>query len=184
VQAPKPTGCYTLSCERKENGWHVRANGGVGFWTGTDSGDMGFYGGVDLGYTMCNCVGIDAFYRYAGTQFDRMLPGGLLEDSGDFHTVGLKATFDKTFSDTSRWYWFAGLGAGYFKSRRFQVNDDGIAGFGEAGLGYMLSNAMRIRLGLNVHAMDTVTGRLDPANDTSSRLLWLIAPTLGFDLDF
>ena len=64
------------------------------------------------------------------------------------------------------------------------VNDDGIAGFGEAGLGYMLSNAMRIRLGLNVHAMDTVTGRLDPANDTSSRLLWLIAPTLGFDLDF
>jgi hypothetical protein len=176
--------CFTLSCERKENGWHVRANAGVAFWAGQDSGDMGFYGGMDLGYTMCSCVGIDAFYRYAGSQFDRTLPNGLLEDNGDFHTVGVKATFDKTFSKNSRWYWFAGLGVGYFKSRRFQVDDDGIAGFAELGTGYMLSNALRIRLGLNVHAMDTSTGRMNPAQDDDSRMLWLFAPTLGFDLDF
>ena len=184
ASTPTRTGCYTLSCERKENGWHIRASGGVGFWTGTDSPDLGFYGGIDLGYSMCNCIGIDVFYRYAGTQFDRTLANGLLEDSGDFHTIGLKATFDKSFSDTSRWYWWAGLGVGYFKSRRFQVDDDGVTGYAELGVGYMLSNSMRARLGLNVQALDTVTGRADPANDNSGRLLMLWAPTLGIDLDF
>ena len=177
--------CFTLSCERKENGWHVRANAGAAFWAGPDSGDIGLYGGVDLGYTMCDCIGFDAFYRYAGTQFDRTLPNGLLEDSGDFHTVGLKATFDKSFGENSRWYWFAGLGAGYYKSRRFQVDDDGVSAFGEAGLGWMLSNSLRLRLALNVHTLfNAKVGRNNPANDNSGRTLWLFAPTLGFDLDF
>jgi len=175
--------CFTLSCERKENGWHVRGLAGAAFFAGLESGTTGLYAGADIGYTMCNCLGIDVFYRFAASTFDRNLPNGLLEDSGDWHTVGLKATFDKTFNATSRWYWSAGLGAGYFKSRRYQEDDSGLAGYAEFGVGYMLSNSIRARLGLDVHAMKTTTGRLNPASADGSRMLWILAPVLGVEID-
>ena len=47
----------------------------------------------------------------------------------------------------------------------------------------MMSNAIRLRLGLNFHVMDTVTGRLDPSNDASGRLFWTFAPVLGVEID-
>ncbi len=157
--------------------------GGASFWFGDDSGDIGPYAGVDFGYTMCGCFGIDVFYRYVGGTFDRIEPSGILEDSGAFHHVGLKFTYQSSFSQGSRWYWWGGLGASWFKAREFRDKDDGIAGYGELGLGFLVTDSIRARLGVSAHAADTVIGRKLPSVDTGSRLLWTVAPTLGVEFD-
>ena len=190
--APQETDTYfgadirsrvALPCERRLERWHVRPVGGAAFWLGDDKGDVGLYAGADIGYSFANCFGVDVFYRYAAGTFDRALVSGLLEDGGSFQFVGLKGTYNASFGSDGRLYFFAGLGAAYYWTGGLQVSDDGVAGFGEIGLGYAVSDAIRLRLGLNLHALDTKSGRFDPAGDGSSRLLWVLAPTLGLELD-
>jgi len=172
-----------LRCERRLASWHLRPVGGGVFPQGDDKGDTGYLAGVDLGRTFSNCFGVDFFYRYVDTSFDRDVPGGLLQDAGQIHTAGLKLTFNKSLGSNSRMFFWAGLGAGYFTTSGLQHDDEGVAGYGELGLGYLLSDALRIRLGGNVIAMDTDAGRRAAANDRSKRLLWLAAPTLSLELD-
>jgi hypothetical protein len=104
--------------------------------------------------------------------------------------VGVKLTYEKAFSRGSRLYAWGGLGGGYFWTGDYFVNDDGPEAYGEVGLGYVLSDTWRIRVGVNVHAMDTnVTRRLawpvaPGTNDRTNRLLWVIAPVGQIEADF
>ncbi len=173
----------TLACERRRPTWHLRALGGGVFPQGDDKGDAGLVAGLDAGRTFTNCFGADLFYRYVRTSFDRAVVGGLLEDAGLIHAAGLKITFNKSLGTSNRLFFWAGLGAGYFKTSGLQHNDRGVAGYGELGLGYLLSDRLRLRLGGNVMAMDTDAGRFLATDDHSKRLLWLVAPTLGIELD-
>ena len=114
-------GCgYTLACERREEGWHAVFVGGAALWVGSGAGSPGAYAGIDLGYRTCNCWGIDVFYRYAGGTFDRTLPSGLLEDSGDWHHVGLKGTYERSFDKNSRLFWWTGFRRGLLQDPALQ----------------------------------------------------------------
>ena len=190
VQAPPSDGLFGdirarvgLPCERRQERWHLRPVGGAAFSLGDDSGDGGFYAGVDFGRTFSGCFGVDVFYRYADSRFDRDVPGGILEDAGGFHNIGIKGTYNASIGGNDQLFWWIGLGVSYFLSTDLQNDDEGVAGYGEVGIGYMLSNTIRIRLGANVHAMDTDAGRFLAANDTKKRLLWIVAPTLSVELD-
>lgn len=173
----------TLPCERRQGRWHLRAAGGGAFRLGADHGKPGAYGGVDVGYTFPGCVGADLLYRYAGGTFDRLVAGGVRHDGGSWHMIGLKATYQGTFTRNGRLFGWAGLGCGWMKSVGYVHDDSGFAGYAEAGVGFLLSDSARLRLGGMVEAMDTNAARSDPATDGRSRLLWLLAPTLSLELD-
>ncbi|MDA1195398.1 MAG: autotransporter outer membrane beta-barrel domain-containing protein, partial [Planctomycetota bacterium] len=174
-----------LPCEVLRDTWLIRGIGGWSFaLADTDSGDKsGMYFGFDIGRTWQGCFGIDLYYRYSEQSFDRQVTGGILSDSGAYQHLGLKATYQSSFGRASRFYWWAGLGIGWYDTDGYQIDDSGFEGFGQAGLGVMLSRRMRLRFGVDVHAVDTDTGRFDPANDGSSRLLWMMQPVVALEYD-
>lgn len=170
-----------LPCERGQGRWHIRPVGGAAFWLGDDESDVDIYGGIDIGRTFAGCFGVDAFYRYSAGTFDRQITGGILEDAGAFHHAGIKGTYMSSLDGSGRLFAWAGIGVAYFWSQDLQIDDDGVSGFAEIGLGYALTDAIRLRLGLNLHAMDTEAGRFLASDDP--RVLWTLAPTLGLELD-
>ncbi len=174
----------SLPCERRRSRWHARAVGGWTFTAGDESGDSGFLAGVDIGRTFAGCIGVDLYYRYTAQTFDRVVTGGLLEDAGGFHHVGLVANYQGSFSRTSRFYWYVGLGLGWFMAEDYQRTDSGLEGYFQGGLGYMLTNDMRLRFGLDAFAVETKSGHLRSSADGSSRLLWMFSPTLALEFDF
>jgi hypothetical protein len=175
-----------LPCMSGQSLWHLRGVFGHVFYEGDDPADDCDYWGVDIGRTFCGCWGLDAYYRWNSGKFDRNDPASLMvKDGGDWHHVGLKLTMERPLGGaSSRFYWWAGLGAGYFWTEDYLDDDSGIEGFAELGLGYMLSRNLRLRAGVNVHGMDTSVTRRSPANDGQSRWLWLIAPVVEVELDF
>ncbi len=179
-----------LHCEEGISRWHVRGVMGAAFFAGDDPAENCLYWGADIGRTFCGCWGLDAYYRYNSGRFDLLTPPGLVKDGGGMHHVGAKLTYERGFGQGSRFYWWGGLGAGYFWTEDYFVDDSGIEGYGEAGVGYVINNNFRVRVGVNVHAMDTnVTRRLawpvaPGTNDRSSRLLWVIAPVGQIEIDF
>ena len=174
-----------LPCERQRSLWSVRGLGGRAFFEGTDAADACNYWGADLGRTFCcSCWGLDAFYRQNSGSFDRRNPTGSIgSDSGDFHHVGVKLTFQDRLGN-SRWFAWGGIGPSYFWTSEYLANDSGFGVFAEAGLGYQLNQHLRLRAGLNAHGMNTSVGRLDAADDNSDRWLWILAPVLGAELSF
>ena len=70
-----------------------------------------------------------------------------------------------------RYTWSDGRYVDVFDSTVVELlTDEGLAGYGEFGVGYMLSNSIRARLGVNVHAMNSTTGRLNPSSIDSNRV--------------
>ncbi|MGE0193092.1 MAG: hypothetical protein AB7T63_13745 [Planctomycetota bacterium] len=174
-----------LPCMSGVSQWHIRGVLGRVFYEGDDPGGDCDYWGVDIGRTFCGCWGLDAYYRWNSGKFDRNDPGSTISmDGGNWHHLGLKLTMERPFGRNSRFYWWAGLGAGYYTTEDYIDDDDGFEGYAEAGIGYLLSRNLRVRAGLNVHGMDTTVTRRDPANDGQSRWLWQIAPVIEVELDF
>jgi hypothetical protein len=173
-----------LCCEDGISLWHVRAVGGRAFCFGTDPFDPCVYYGLDIGREFCGCWGLDFYYRLNSGRFDRDEPGFTrLHDGGWMHHFGGKLTYERSI-DRSDWYWWVGLGAGYFKTVDYVHNDSGFEGFGEAGIGYIFSEHFRARLGVNVHGLNTTVTRKNPPNDGQSRFLWIVAPVLELEVDF
>lgn len=163
--------------------WHARVLGGGSIWSGDDHGEFAPYAGADVGYTFANGLGADVFYRAAGGRFDRVVPGGLIRDGGVWHHIGVKGTYVRSFGRASRLFGWVGVGASYFTTTGYAQGDAGIGGFAEAGIGYVISWRMRARLGVNLHVLDSDVTRRRAADDGSARTLWLLAPTLGLELD-
>jgi hypothetical protein len=172
-----------LPCERGRAGWHVRGLGGYGFSFGTDEADAGAFGGVDIGHTFGGCVGVDVFYRYTNPRFDRTTPAGLLRDGGDIHFVGAKVTYEATFQRGTDFFWWVGVGPGWFKTRRLEADDEGIGILAEAGLGVVLDSSARLRFGANAQMINTTAGRMSAALDGSARWLTTLAPVLQLEID-
>ncbi|MDJ0522009.1 MAG: PASTA domain-containing protein [Planctomycetota bacterium] len=170
-----------LPCERGGERFHLRPVGGAAFWLGDDEGDVDIYAGIDVGYTFASCFGVDVFYRYSAGTFDTQVVAGLLEDSGVFHHVGVKGTYMASLDNSGQLFFWAGLGVAYFWTSDLTIDDDGVSAFAELGLGYALSDAIRVRVGLNLHAMDTESGRFLTTDD--ARVLWTLAPSIGLELD-
>jgi hypothetical protein len=186
-QAPAaaPARCWSgcgLPCSDGLSQWHVRAGIGYAFYEGDDPASECLYWGFDLGRTFCGCWGLDLFYRYHSGQFPRE-GGPITEDGGSFHHVGVKATFERPFG-SSRFYWFVGLGPEFFWTEDFINDDEGFGIFAEVGVGYVINQTFRVRAGLDLHAIDTDVGRLNPADDGDSRWLLVIAPTIGIEIAF
>jgi hypothetical protein len=175
------SGCR-LPCADGLSQWHVRGAIGYAFYEGDDPADSCIYWGADVGRTFCGCWGLDLFYRYHSGQFDRQ-GSTITKDGGSWNHVGIKATYEKSFGQ-SRFYWWVGAGPEYFWTSDYIQDDNGFGVFGEAGVGYLISQNLRVRAGINVHGMDTDTGRLNPANDGQSRWLWVLAPVLELEFDF
>jgi len=155
--------------------------GGITTWFGEDPADDCGYYGVDVGRSICtSCWSIDAFWRGHTAQFDRDPIG---EDGGTWNHVGIKLTFEKSFGG-SRWYGWVGAGPEYFWTNDYLHDDDGFGLFGEAGIGYVINRHLRVRAGVNVHAMDTSVGRQSPLDDGESRWLFAVAPVIGLEFDF
>lgn len=187
--APAAAFCGGLPCNNGCSEWHIRALGGRSFKTGDDPADLCLFAGVDIGRTFCGCWGLDLYYRYHSGQFDRegwttAAGAPISEDGGNFHHVGLKVTTEREFGRNSRWYWWAGLGAGYYWSEDYIDDEDGFEVFAEFGVGYMLNRNVRIRGGLNAIVMDTAVGRKNIANAGVSRTHWILAPVIGVEFDF
>lgn len=170
-----------LPCEQGLNNWRIRGVGGPTFWEGTDASHGCTRLGGDIGRTLpCSCWGVDGFYRTQTATFDRD-PSG--EDTGRFHFVGVKATFEKSIHG-SRWFAWGGAGPQYFWTNDFLHNDSGFGVHGEAGIGYILNRNVRIRAGVEANGMSTDVGRQNPADDGDSRWLWLFAPVFGLEINF
>ena len=179
--------CGLACCQCSE--WHVRGLFGRSFKVGDDPADVCLFAGLDVGRTFCGCWGLDFYYRYHSGQFDRQgwtdaTGATISEDGGHFHHVGLKLTYERGFTRTSRWYWWAGLGAGYFWSEDYIDDDDGFEVFAEAGVGFVLARNWRIRGGVNVIMMDTSVGREQFTNAGVSRTHWVIAPVIEVEFTF
>ncbi len=186
VAAPAParswSGCK-LPCADGLSMWHVRGVIGEAFSFGDDSIDNCLYWGADVGRTFCGCWGLDLFYRYHSGQLDRERQGDPTKDGGGWHHVGAKVTFEGQLG-TSRFYWWAGAGPEYFWTEDYLTNDEGFGVFAEAGLGYLINQTFRVRLGVNAHGMDTDVTRKLPADDGQSRWLWVLAPVIELEIDF
>jgi hypothetical protein len=160
---------------------------GYSFFEGDDPGEACLYWGVDLGRTFCGCWGLDVFYRYNPATFERFLAagaGGMTKDGGVAHHLGVKITYEKALGQ-SRFYGWAGLGPEYWWTEDYVDDDSGFGAFGELGIGYVFSQNVRLRAGVNVHWMlDNSAGRFDPANDGRGRDLWVIAPVAELEIDF
>lgn len=176
------SGC-ALPCADGISMWHVRGVIGEAFSFGEDPIDNCLYWGGDIGRTFCGCWGLDAFYRYHSGQLDRNNPGDPIKDGGSWNHVGVKVTFEGQIG-SSKFYWWAGVGPEYFWTQDYLNDDDGFGVFGEAGLGYLLSRNLRLRLGVNVHGMDTDVTRELPADDGESRWLWVVAPVAEVEFSF
>lgn len=182
-------GLYGLPCESGCGTWHARVAGGAGFYLGADSdGSACSYFGADVGRTWPCCVGVDVFYRTFGGRFDRAVltpgaPAFVGDDVGRFHVVGAKATYERSIRN-SRWSWYAGAGPVFFWTQDYLADDDGVGGFGEAGVGYRLGRRWRLRSGLEVHALSTSAARLKAASNNTKRPLWLLAPVLQIEFSF
>jgi hypothetical protein len=188
VAAPAPlagpcwSGCG-LPCEEGISMWHVRGVAGRAFYAGCDAPDDCGYFGADVGRSFCGCWGLDAFYRWSSGRFHRILDPRASRDGGYLHHVGLKFTMEHSFSK-SHFYWWVGVGPEYFWTADYLDNDHGFGVFGEAGVGYVLNQTLRIRVGLNAHGDSTDVTRRDPADDGSSRWLWTLAPVAELEVDF
>jgi hypothetical protein len=165
--------------------WHARGVFGWAFFFGDDPADNCLYWGVDLGRTFCGCWGLSAFYRYNSGQFDRVNdPNRVRLDGGAFHHVGAKIEYGRSFG-TSKFYWWTGFGPEYWWTQDYLHDDSGFGLFGEAGIGYVVNQNLKIRAGVNVHALfDAKVGREDPANDGEGRLLWIVAPVIEAEVSF
>ena len=131
------------------------------------------------------CWGYDVYYRWSGAQYERATrPGCLEKDGGYTHHFGGKLTYEGQFGSKSRFYWWVGVGAGYFMDQDYWFNDEGFEVYGELGVGYVLSKNFRVRVGVNVHGADTAVTRRDPIDDGQSRWLWLIAPVAQLEINF
>ena len=178
-----------LPCETGCGNWHVRALAGWPFFTGDDTTIEGcYYFGVDVGRTFPCCWGVDVFARAFGGEADRTvaIPGAADfsgTDVGEFYTLGVKATWQNSISN-SRFYYYVGVGPEVYWTRNYLIEEEGIGGFAEIGLGYVLNKNWRFRAGLDVHALDTKAAQENAANDDSSRLLWVFAPVVGVEFTF
>lgn len=184
---PLGTRCWSgcgLPCEDKMSQWHIRGLAGYAIYTGTDAPDPCGYFGFDVGRTFCGCWGIDAYFRAHGCQFDRVGdPSLLTKDGGMVYHVGAKLTYQRSFGG-SRFYGFGGIGADYWWTEDFLVTDSGVGPFGELGLGYVLSQNWKIFGGLNLHGLNTTTGRELLANDEDSRWVWVWALVGGIEFSW
>ncbi len=173
-----------LPCMSGISQWHVRGVLGYVFYEGDDPASSCEYWGVDVGRTFCGCWGLDAYYRWNSGKFRRSDPdSNITRDGGDMHHVGLKLTMERSLG-SSRFYWWAGVGAGWFWTEDLLDDDDGFEGYAEVGLGYAFSRNVRVRAGLNVHGLDTTATRRNPADDGESRWLWLLAPVVELEFSF
>lgn len=193
VRTPiNPTGAYTgcgLPCMQGISEWHVRAILGRALFAGDDPANDCTFAGVDIGRTFCGCWGLDLYYRYNSGTFDRVgftnAAGDIINrDGGHFHHVGLKVTMERGFNRNSRWFWWAGLGAGYFWTEDYVDDDEGAEVLGEAGIGYVISRNLKLRAGVNVIGMDTSVGRKNIADLGKDRFLWVIAPLVELEFTF
>lgn len=170
-----------LPCEQGIGGWHARVLGGLSMWAGEDPGENCGYLGADLGANLCgSCWSIDGFWRGHTAHFDRD-PSG--EDGGTWNHVGVKASYERSLGG-ERWFAWGGAGPEYFWTSDYLHDDRGLGVFGEVGIGYLVSRTFRIRAGIDVHGMSTDAGRASSADDGDSRWLWLVAPTIGLEVDF
>lgn len=177
------SGCWP-PCNSGISQWHVRAVGGVSFSEGDDPFEDCSYFGADIGRTFCGCWGLDLYWRYNSGRFTRDEGNALIRDGGEWHHFGAKVTLERSFGRDSRFYAWAGIGAGYFTTNKYLFDDSGFEVFGEAGIGYNLSENWRIRAGVNVHGMDTDVTRRLPVDDGRERWLWIIAPVIELEGSF
>ncbi len=178
------SGCR-LPCEDGISMWHARAVFGYALYSGTDAPSHCGYWGVDLGRTFCGCWGLDGFFRMNSGRFDRQDPlFGLREDGGYFYHVGAKFTWQRSFHNNSRFYYWLGVGPEYFWTGDYLTKDSGLGAYGEIGFGYLVTQNVRLTLGLDVHADHTDVTRFDPANDGQKRWIFTFAPNLGVEVDF
>lgn len=175
---------YSLPCERLRDVWSIQGIGGWAFTAGSDAGDDNFIAGFDVTRWWDGCFGLGLYYRYTAQTFDRRVPGGILEDAGGFHHLGIKLSYQSTFSPGSAWYWWAGLGFGWFGTAEYQRDHSGFEGYGAAGIGYLFHRRMRLRAGLDLHVTPTKAGRFDPGRDGSTRILWWFNPHIALEFDF
>jgi hypothetical protein len=181
---PERTYTCGLPCRDGISQWHLRGVAGIATFAGTDAAENCVYYGADFGRTFCGCWGLDLYYRYNSGRFTREpTPGATFEDGGIWHHIGAKIALERPFG-SSRFYWWGGLGGGYFTTSQYVSNDSGPEVFGEAGVGYNLNRNWRLRAGVNVHGMDTTVTRRLPQNDGQSRWLWIIAPVVEVEFSF
>lgn len=177
------SGCG-LPCEDGISSWHVRLVGGWPLYEGTDTPDPCSYWGVDLGRTHCGCWGYDLYYRMSGCKFDREgYADNITRDGGLYHHIGGKLTWETSIA-SSKFYVWTGLGAGYYFTTDFEDDSEGFELYGELGVGYVINQTFRVRVGVNVHGGDTDTGRLSVLDEGRDRWLWLIAPVAELEIDF
>jgi len=183
--APERTysGCWP-PCNDGISQWHGRAVVGRAFSSGTDHFIECSYYGADVGRTFCGCWGLDLYWRYNTGRFHRDTALGTIKDGGEWHHFGGKVGFARSLGRDSKLYAWAGLGAGYFTTNKYIQDDSGFEVFGEGGIGYNISQNWRVRAGVNVHGMDTDVTRRLPADDGSSRWLWIIAPVIELEGSF
>lgn len=185
LAAVQPANPCWLPCENGISRWHVRGLIGFVTFAGEDPGEDCGYWGVDLGRTFCGCWGLDAFYRWNSGQFDRLnVNGGIDEDGGDWHHFGVKFTYEGRIGNNPRWTWWAGLGPEYFTTDGYIDDDSGFGIFGELGVSFAVTEAIRIRAGVGIHGVDTDVGRENPIDDGESRWLWIFGPHLGLEFSF
>ena len=175
-------GC--LPCEQGTSAWHVRGVFGWALFSGDDDPTDDAYFGADLGYTSCEgCWGVDLFYRAHAARFTRDVPGtGLVRNDGDFSHLGVKLTYQGSFS--SSFFWWLGVGPEFWWTDGYPRDEDGFGFFLEAGFGVNLSGNARIRAGVNMHGFDTDLERLDPADTDNSRFLLVFSPVVQLELSF
>jgi len=171
-----------MPCSDGISMWYLTGVFGRAWQLGDDHGEDCWYGGFDLGRTFCGCWGLDLFYRYHSGQFERSNSPQPTRDGGAFHHVGVKFTYD--FPISGRLYGWAGVGPEYWWTDGYLNEDDGFGVFGELGVGYVLSQNIRLRAGVNVHGLDTDVTRKFPADDGESRWLWVIAPVIEVEFAF
>ena len=178
--------CCGLPCEQCMHNWKVRGLGGVALWTGDEKpNDTRAFWGFDVGHTWCCCPcwGVDLYYRTVCAEFDRQFPTGLGTDTGTFHFFGAKVNFERSIC-CSRWYWYAGLGAGGFTTQNYVEDDTGFHFLAEAGVGFVVNRWWRVFAGVNIIGMSTKAGRLLPVDDTERRWQTLFAPVAGIEVNF
>ena len=182
-------GCCGLPCESGCSDWHVRGLVGWPFFTGDSTSMEGcYYFGVDAGWTSPCCWGVDVFARFFGAEADRNIavagaPNYTGTDSGEWGTIGIKATWQNSISN-SKWFYYAGIGPEHYWNTGYLVEDDGFGGFAEVGIGYVLNRHWRLRAGLDIHALSTKAAQENAADDGDRRLLWVFAPNVGVEFNF
>jgi hypothetical protein len=181
VPASPPPQPVVVAAPLRRGSWHARAVGGWAFRDfGTDAPDDGPHAGVDVGHTWGSGWGVDALYRYSSAKFPVAGNPTLAADGGDFHTVGVKLTYEVPIGADCRWRFFAGAGPTYTFSSRFEESGDGFGGFGTLGLGYCLSRQVSLEIAVEGHGFETDVG----SRSGEARWVWSVAPVVGIRFDF